>query len=119
MDARGGPVREQFADFDALRLVFTQPEGFELLLSHPSRKEPEAQLWRDGSPAPGSKPSAAADKLLEIAVPFQSLGRKTDQPVHFYVELLKDEQPVERVPHEGVIETVVPSPDYELIMWQV
>ncbi|MBU4270469.1 MAG: alpha-amylase/alpha-mannosidase [Planctomycetes bacterium] len=119
LDARGGPVREQFADLDALRLVFTQPEGFELLLSHPGRKEPEAQLWRDGSSAPGAKPSAAADQLLEIAVPFQSLGRKTDQPVHFYVELLKDEQPVERVPHEGAIETAIPSPDYELIMWQV
>ena len=23
------------------------------------------------------------------------------------------------IPHEGAIETVVPSPDYELIMWQV
>jgi hypothetical protein len=34
------------------------------------------------------------------------------------MELLKDKQPVERVPHEGAIETMVPSPDYELIMWQ-
>jgi len=25
---------------------------------------------------------------------------------------------VERIPAEGAIETAVPSPDYELIMWQ-
>ena len=25
---------------------------------------------------------------------------------------------IERVPLEGVIETTVPSPDYELMMWQ-
>jgi len=61
---------------------------------------------------------AAADQLFEAAVTFRSLGRKTDEPVHFYVELLKDEQPVERLPYEGAIETIVPSPDYELIMWQ-
>ena len=119
LDARGGPVREQFADVDALRLVFTEPEGYELLVKHPGGKEPKPQLWRNGAPVSGAKPAAAADQLLEIAVPFRSLGRKTEQPVHFYVELLKDGQPVERMPHEGAIETAVPSPDYELIMWQV
>ena len=66
----------------------------------------------------GSHAEAAADLLFELAIPFRSLARKTDEPVHFYVELLKDKQPVERVPHEGAIETIVPSPDYELIMWQ-
>ena len=66
----------------------------------------------------GSHAEAAADQLFELAVPFRSLARKTDEPVHFYVELLKDKESVERVPQEGVIETLVPSPDYELIMWQ-
>jgi len=32
--------------------------------------------------------------------------------------LFKEGKPVERVPAEGAIETAVPSPDYELIMWQ-
>jgi hypothetical protein len=32
--------------------------------------------------------------------------------------LIKDKESVERIPHEGAIETAVPSPDYELIMWQ-
>ncbi|MEN6407516.1 MAG: glycoside hydrolase family 57 protein [Thermoguttaceae bacterium] len=119
LDSRGGPFREQLADISSLRLVFSQPEGFELLVSHPSRKEPEVRLWRHGEVVAGSHAVAAADQLFELALPFRSLGRKTDEPVHFYVELLKDDQPIERIPHEGAIETTVPSPDYELIMWQV
>ena len=75
--------------------------------------------WRDGAVMAGGHAEAAADQLFELAVTFRSLARKTDEPVHFYVELLKDQQSVERIPHEGAIETTVPSPDYELIMWQV
>ena len=118
LDSRGGPVREQLADIAAIRVVFLQPEGFELLVSHPNRKEPDVQLWRHGSVMAGGHAEAAADQIFEMAVPFRSLARKTDEPVHFYVELLKAKQPVERIPYEGAIETVVPSPDYELIMWQ-
>ena len=66
-----------------------------------------------------SKAEAAADVDFEMTVPFRSLGRfATDDPIHFFVELLKDDQPVERVPDEGAIETAVPSEDYELVMWQ-
>ncbi len=61
---------------------------------------------------------AAADSLLEMAVPFHGLALKTDDRIQFFAELLQGEQPVERIPQEGAIETVVPSPDYELIMWQ-
>ena len=32
---------------------------------------------------------AAADQLFELAIPFRSLGLKTDEPVHFYIELLQ------------------------------
>jgi hypothetical protein len=31
---------------------------------------------------------------------------------------LRDGQSIERAPPEGAIELTVPSPDYELIMWQ-
>ena len=40
LDARGGPFREQLADVRrACACVFLQPEGFELLVTHPSRKD--------------------------------------------------------------------------------
>ncbi len=116
LDARGGPFREQLAEVEGLRVVFLQPEGFELSVLHPGRKEPTVQLYRDDAPVTGAL--AAADLLFELAVPFRSLDVSTENPVQFWVELLKDGQPIERIPHEGVIEAVVPSPDYELIMWQ-
>jgi len=118
LDARGGPFREQLAEVPSLRVVFLQPEGFEILVLQPSRKNPEAQLWRRGAAVSGSHVKAAADQLFELAVPFRSLGRKAGETVQFYVELLKDKQSVERIPHEGIIETTVPSADYELLMWQ-
>jgi len=118
LDARGGPFREQLADVQSVRVVFLQPDGFEVTVLQPGRKSPEVHLWRYGSTVAGSHAEAAADQLFELAVPFRSLGRKTDEPVHFYVELLKDQQSVERIPYEGAIETFVPSPDYELMMWQ-
>jgi hypothetical protein len=34
------------------------------------------------------------------------------------IELFQNGQSIERVPNEGAIETFVPSPEYELIMWQ-
>jgi len=118
IDAGGGPVREQLAEIDTLRVVFLRPEGFELLVSHPSWKEPILQLYHNDLPVTDSGIEGAADLLLELAIPFDSVAVSTDEPVHFCIELLKEEQSLERVPHEGAIETAVPSPDYELIMWQ-
>ena len=101
-------------------MVFLQPEGFEVIGRRiPAGRQPErataggtARRWPGRTPRP--RPTCSSS----WPIPFRSLARKTDEPVHFYFELLKDKQPVERIPHEGAIETTVPSPDYELIMWQ-
>ena len=119
IDARGGPVREQLAELDALRIQFLQPEGYELRLRQPAARRPEIELRRDGVVVKTTGLEAAADQLLEIGVPLGSLALRTDEPVQFCVELLRDGRSIERVPHEGAVETVVPSADYELMMWQV
>jgi alpha-amylase/alpha-mannosidase (GH57 family) len=118
LDARGGSFREQLSDVDALRVAFQHPKGFELLVSRPASRRPAAQLLHDGIPVAESGAEAAAEILFELGIPFRSLALSTDEPVHFYVELLRNDQPFERIPGEGAIETRVPSPDYELIMWQ-
>jgi len=117
-DARSGLFREQFADTDTLRVKFLSPEGFLLLIKKPSQKKPLAQLLHNEAPVVDPGMEAAADQLLELAIPFRSLGLETDERIQFYVDLLREAQPIERIPHEGAIETIVPSPDYELIMWQ-
>ncbi len=118
LDARGGPVREKLAEIDAVRVVFLQPEGFVLTVAKPGSKEQAVQLVHQEVPVTASGVEAAADLIFECAVPFRSLAVTTGDPVHFCVELVEGETPLERVPHEGAIETSVPSPDYELIMWQ-
>jgi alpha-amylase/alpha-mannosidase (GH57 family) len=119
LDARGGPVRQQWTDIDSLRIVFGRPAGYELLVLRPSRPDPIAQLYRHDVPVSEAEVEIAADAVLEVAIPWKSLAVSQDDPVHLYVELLQQEQRMERMPHEGSLETVVPSPDYELMMWQV
>jgi len=118
LDARGGPAREQIADVEDVRVVFLQPEGYELLVSHPAWRHPGIQLYHHEIPVAESAIQAAADMIFELAVPFHALGVSTDEPIQFYVELLRDDQSLQRIPQEGAIETSVPSPDYELLMWQ-
>ena len=88
------------------------------MVSHPSRKTPTALLSHHDTPVSGARLEVAADLLLELAIPFRGLTLRTDERVQFYFELIKDKESIERIPHEGAIETAVPSPDYELIMWQ-
>jgi hypothetical protein len=118
LDARGGTVRERLADIDTLRIAFFEPAGFELLISHPNWQEPILQLYHNDVPVSESGVQAAADVILEVAVPLRSLAVSTDDPIHFHIELLKEEQSIDRAPQEGAIETIVPSPEFELIMWQ-
>ncbi|MEX0677042.1 MAG: glycoside hydrolase family 57 protein [Pirellulales bacterium] len=113
-----GPVRDRLADVDALRIAFVEPAGFELLITGPSEAKPKARLFHNEVPQSASGAEAAAETILEVAVPWRCLAAGVDAPVHFYAELCQDEQPLERIPHEGTIETVVPSADFELMMWQ-
>ncbi|HUY88969.1 MAG TPA: glycoside hydrolase family 57 protein [Pirellulales bacterium] len=118
LDARGGTVRERLADIDTVRIVFFQPQGFELLISHPNWQEPIAQLYHNDVPVSESGVLAAGDVILEAAIPLNSLAATTDDPVQFCIELIKQEQSIDRAPTEGAIETTVPSPEFELMMWQ-
>jgi hypothetical protein len=118
LDARGGPVRERLAKIGSLRVFFFQPDGYEVVVSQPGKRAPAAKLCKQEAPLVDSGVEAAADLIFEMAVPLAGLKAKTDDPIHFFLELIQEGKPVERVPQEGAIETVVPAPDYELIMWQ-
>lgn len=117
-DARGGTVRERLADVDTLRVAFSEPQDFELLISRPSWQQPIVQLYHHDVPVADSGVVAAADQILEVAVPLRSLALSTEDAVQFFVEIVKQEQSLERVPYEGAVETSVPSPEFELMMWQ-
>lgn len=118
LDARGGPFRERSSELDGLRLVFASPAGYELRLKKITSRQPTVELYHKDKRVTHSEAAAAADAILELAVPFRALGGTTDDPLDFYLELLRKGKVVQRIPTEGLIETSVPSPDYEQIMWQ-
>lgn len=92
-------------DFDQCRLVFVDPPGPVLVLS------------------PLEKISAgirvAVAKILEAAIPFELLGIAIDQSIQFYVEVVRVGQSLDRAPREGTLQTMRPSADFELVMWDV
>lgn len=118
LDARGGPFREQFRAVEALRVRFVEPAGFELVVERPAERHPKAKLYHEQVAIAEAGVEVACDILFEMAIPLRSLAVESEAPLRFQVDMLDEGQPIERVPHDGLLETVVPSPDYELIMWQ-
>jgi alpha-amylase/alpha-mannosidase (GH57 family) len=118
LDSAGVPLRERLAEIAKMRITLFQPEGFQLLISGPSERNPRVELLDRDVVVSNAGIEAATDWIFELSIPFRTLGVATDAPIQFAVELLEGDQAVERIPSEGAIETTVPSPDYELIMWQ-
>jgi alpha-amylase/alpha-mannosidase (GH57 family) len=114
------PARAALADFDALRVVFTDPAGFAVVVHNPGRPDQRAELLQ-----PGVRQGAVSglevgiDHIVELAVPFDTLNVAVAAPVQFAVELLRGGQGLDRAPREGVISLARPSPAFEQIMWDV
>jgi hypothetical protein len=114
-------ARLALADYDAVRVVFLEPAGCEVRIDRPGQPN-QSVTWRQrGKPAPKQPEGLAVglDQILELSVPFDALGVKVDEPIHFFVELVRDNQGLDRAPREGTIDLARPSPDFELIMWNV
>lgn len=114
-----GLAREALAGFDAVRVPFTQPAGWEVVVDRPGQPEMSVRLEHEGRGVPAAGLRGAVDQVLEIAIPFDALGIAVGAPVHFAVDLQEAGQSRDRAPREGVIVLTRPSPDFERIMWDV
>jgi hypothetical protein len=115
-----GPAGAALADFDALRVVFSEPAGYEVVVHDPGRASQRAELLRpDGERGAVAGLEVGVEQIVEIGVPFDALGVAVDAPVQFAVELVHGGQSVDRAPREGVISLVRPSAAFEQIMWDV
>jgi hypothetical protein len=99
------PAHEALADYDACRLVFVEPRGHEFTLAPASAVSRGIEV--------------GVDHILEAAIPFDLLGVAIDQPIQFYVELVRAGQSLDRAPREGTLNTSRPSADFEHVMWDV
>ena len=119
LDPRGAALRERLAGIELVRVTFLEPAGYEVLLSQPTARHPLGQMYAHDVAVPDSGLEAAAETILELGIPLRGLGVAQDEPLSFYIELVRHEAAVERMPREGAVETTVPSADFEQIMWQV
>jgi alpha-amylase/alpha-mannosidase (GH57 family) len=111
-------ARDDLHTVGEIRIRFAEPRGFEIRVTDPALATVAAELYRDREPVPGAKVEVSTGSIFELTVPFDDLLLNPDDPIHFCVEVFSQGQSVDRAPREGTIETLVPGPDYELIMWQ-
>jgi hypothetical protein len=120
VDTDGGPARERLGLGDRLRLGFVDPADYEVVVMEPAAHHPVAYLNHAGRPlANGMTVQVATDTILELSVPFSRLELEAGDSLRFYVELVDGAASLDRAPREGIFELVVPSRDFERIMWQV
>ena len=114
------PARTALADFDALRVGFLEPAGWEVLL-HPAQggRPVAVRLLQQGQAVDAPDVQVGIDQVVELAIPFARLGVQAEQPIQFVVELRQGLQSRDRAPREGAIALACPSPDFEQIMWDV
>jgi hypothetical protein len=90
----------------------------EIRISELSKREPQARLYRKNRAVAKVVVEIAVADILELSVDFEDLGVQAGDPIQMYVEAAAKKQSVDRAPHEGSLVMSVPSPDFELIMWQ-
>jgi alpha-amylase/alpha-mannosidase (GH57 family) len=112
------PARTALADYDALRVVFAEPAGVEVIVNRPGQPDQSSEVRRDSAAVPAAL-EVGVDAIAELAVPFDALGIAREAPVQFAVELVREGQSVDRAPREGAISLSRPSPEFEQIMWDV
>ncbi len=65
----------------------------------------------------GEVADAAVRDIFEIGVPFRSLGAAEKDEVHLFVSLTRKGEEIERCPWRGYIKVIVPTENFEAMMW--
>lgn len=112
-------AREAFRSVDELRVVFQEPSQSEIHVRKLNTEKPTATLFQDQKEATPAKVQVGLDQILEIAVRLADLKCRDGDPISFFLDCLSNGRSIDRAPQEGLIELTVPSPDFELYMWQV
>ena len=112
-------AKDDFRGADELRVRFQEPPQTEIRVKGLNTDQPSAALYRGQKEVSVARVEVALDQLLEIGVALADLERKEGDPVAFFLDCLSKKRSIDRAPQEGLIELKVPSPEFELYMWQV
>jgi alpha-amylase/alpha-mannosidase (GH57 family) len=114
-----GPASEEFKAVDELRIRFIEPDGTEIRIPLQDGAPGKIALLRDGTLEPPPTFQVGIGAIVELGIPLQTIGVRHGEPLQWFVELYSNRQSIDRAPGEGVIDTVVPTPDFDYRMWQV
>lgn len=126
MFIRLDPVRdlkdEKVAEF-SFYIRFLKPAGLDIEIRvAPADHRVEAGLFEgenDNRKKISEINSVAANEIIELAVPFEMLGVKPKDEIHFFVTVERAGSEVEKWPYRGYILITVPTEDFEAMMWKV
>lgn len=67
----------------------------------------------------GAVHTVAANDIIELAIPFELLDVRPNEEVQLFVTVERNGSEIEKWPYRGYIRFVVPTEDFEAMMWQV
>lgn len=114
-----GRAKEDLRAADELRVRFQEPPQTEIRVRGLNTDQLTAALFREQEEVEGAQVEAAVDHHMEIGIALRDLNRRESDPVAFFLDCLSKNRSIDRAPQEGQIELAVPSPEFELYMWQV
>lgn len=65
----------------------------------------------------GEIENVAMDSIFEIEIPFENIGVKQEEIICLFIEVLKNNHPIERAPSIGFIKVHTPFPEFDKLMW--
>jgi len=113
-----GEATQALGEMDSLRLRFLEPPETELVITGWRQQALRSELLRQGALSPVDGAIVAADRIVEIAVPYAAFPLQPGDPLSFFIEAFSRGQSVDRTPSEGTIELRVPTPEFEAANWQ-
>jgi hypothetical protein len=114
--ANGGAVG---AEWLARIMVRGRGQTFALEVACPPADCARLSLTSPAGARTASAAQACRGPILEIALPWSDLDIPPGTPFAFHVEIIKDGNPVQRLPEHAEIEGTTPDQQYEASHWVV
>lgn len=118
-----GSLKDEKVEDLAFFVNFLFPKGISIEIRiSPQGRRATAGLFRGENNARTKVDginTVAANDIIELAVPFESLGVKPNDDLQVFVTVERAGSEIEKWPYRGYIQFQVPTDDFEATMWQV
>ncbi len=107
----------EFPESSGITIETIRPHVFRLYM--PLRDQKGILYRRDekGWTAVREIADYVAKDILECAIPFSALEAKEREEIDFFITVIRNGEEIERCPWRGYISVIVPTADFDAIMW--